>query len=65
MAFEEGKALLTCQACGAVHRVRWFRTPTREPIKLICLGCSGVLYQGATVHLYDEDSLRRVGSAER
>lgn len=59
MAFEEGKTLLTCKACGAVHRVRWFRSPMREPMKLRCLGCSGVLYEGTTVHVYDESTLQR------
>jgi hypothetical protein len=44
MAFEEGKDLLTCSACGAVHEARWSRMPVCEPMKVTCRACKAVIF---------------------
>ena len=45
MAFEYGKATLTCSTCGAVHETKWSRMPVRELQTVPCSRCKGVLYQ--------------------
>ncbi len=57
MAFEVGEAKFTCQACDAVHLVRWDRIPVRERYQLKCKRCSATLASGKGVHDYGEPRL--------
>jgi len=59
MAFETGENRFTCEACDAVHLVRWDRMPLREEYHLRCKRCGGTLAISRSVRDYGE--LRLVG----
>lgn len=57
MAFETQTVDLACPLCGAQHRATWHRMPVREPYRLTCQTCGGVMLQGKGVMDYDEPRL--------
>ena len=57
MAFQTGETELTCNACGAVHRVPWDRIPFREKYQLRCQLCRATLASAKGVHDYVEPRL--------
>ena len=57
MAFEIGTLDLACPHCGAQHQVTWHRLPVREPYRLSCRVCGGVMREGKGVHDYDAPRL--------
>jgi hypothetical protein len=57
MAFEEGTALFTCQACEAKHSAKWSRLPVREWQFVPCQACGGTLVQGKANRDYREVDL--------
>lgn len=58
MAFQEGTASMICPICTAEHSVRWSRIPVREPFRLTCRKCGGVLAEGKGVQDYETPQLR-------
>ena len=54
MAFEDKPCEMTCKACGAQHKMRWYRIPLRERTTVNCMACGGILFQGnANRDFYD------------
>ncbi len=49
MAFETQTINLVCPQCGAKHQVTWHRMPFREPYRLTCRSCGGVMDEGKGV----------------
>jgi predicted Zn finger-like uncharacterized protein len=59
MAFENGVEEIACPACGARHRVDWYRLPVREKSNAKCGACREPLLPGSRTRAYENIALIR------